>query len=1463
MSIARRSLQAVALVCTLVVGAASMAVIVTQTTWFKEWLRGFIVRQAEDYVNGRLSIGRLDGNLFFGVELEDVDVTMNGQTVVNIKDVGLDYNAFSFLAGHVILDDIRLNQPVFRVEKDAEGWNIARMIKARTPDPDEPKSRRPIEIGEIGISNGTLYIENEAVGTSGIDLPSRIERLDASLGVATDEDELTIEIAHVSLRAAEPSIGVNALSGVIRRRENTIILENVSLRTEETSLRVDGTIGNIEAGARTIDLKASSDKFVVDEIARILPALRGYALQPAFEATARGPLERLSVNLDAREANLGHVKGDLTVDAAGPDRRIAGTVSMEHLNVAPIFAARMRPVRGGGPTRINSDITGVAQIDLALPSGTAPVHGTYSVKAGRVHVAGYDARNVNATGRIDGRVIHVNATADAYGGRADAVGTVTVGLPVALELSGRAAKVDLRNLPPVLKAPGVPSDLQFTYTLAGRDGVYSGDVLLDASTLAGASIAPGATGQFSFGGGAPTYAAQGQVSHLDVEQIGRGFAVRAIATERFQSRINATFDVKGSGGGRYPLTLDATGTVVDSEMFGASFPRMDFTTNLAGDNWRVKALGQFSGLDPAVILGNPKVAGNVSGAVDVDTTIRNYAAGVTVDTFDASGRVNLGNSTIAGLAIDTAAIDGTYANREGQLTQLAIAGPDLNVSGQGAIALNETGASNLTAHLESRSLARLGEIIGRPLKGAAVVDTTITGNARELKAEGTLQGSNIGYGGNEALSLNSTFAVAVPDLTPEKAAVQAKSTATFVEIGGQSIRELTAETTYSQSKLEFNAVAQEGIRELAADGSAVFHPDHQEVHLSNLALRAEQIEWRTVPGSQTAIQYGGDRIRIEKLQLVSGDQRIDADGVLGSPDEALRVRTANVDVAQLDRLLLGDQRLAGRLNATALITGPASAPRAEGEFTLTQGAFRQFMFESLAGKVDYVGRGMNVDVRLQQTPQAWLTATGYAPLSLFRRNPSGTEGHETPAAGEAIDLQVASSQIDLGVIQGFTSYVTDVTGALQANVKVTGTGHDPHLDGVIDIRGGAFAIPDLGTAYTGLDTRVDLKADAVTISDMRIVDEHQQVMTVGGTLAVHERSVGAVDVKVRSENFEVINNPLADLKLDTDVRVTGELRAPRVEGFVEVHTGTIDVGRVLERVTADAYATEALELDPQQPAPAGPAPAELHTSIFDALDLTLGVAVPSNLALRGTDLRPRNAPIDMGDLNATVGGAVQVRKAPGQKIRVTGEVNTVRGSYSFQGRRFEILRDGRIRFAGTEEIDPTLDVQARRVIAGVETFVRVQGTLAEPELSFSSRPPLDQADILSLIVFNMPINELGEGQQISLAERAGALAGGYLVSGLTRSLGNALQLDEFEIQAQGERSLGPTLNIGEQVGDRLFFRIRQGFGAEQATEFILEYQIADFLRLQGAVAETAGGTQRVTFRRIERGGLDLIFFFSY
>jgi hypothetical protein len=1459
MSVVRRSLQVVAFICTLIVGAASMVVIVTQTTWFKEWLRSFIVSQAEDYVNGRLSIGRLGGNLFFGVELEDLGVTMNGKRVVEIKDVGVDYNAFSFIKGDVVLDDIRLNKPVLLIERTESGWNLAQLIKVRTPDPDEPKSRRTIEIGAIGISDGTLQVEGDVVGTTGVEIPSRIERLDASLGVRSNEDELRVTIAHVSLRGSNPAVGVNAMSGVIRRTPDEIVFENVSLRTEESSLRVTGRVRGIESGQPVVDVEASSDKLALGEIAQVVPALRGYDLQPAFEIAATGPTDRMNVDINLRDGTLGQVRGQLTVNVKTPARRVAGTAEVEHLNAGALV--RREAVAGTPPAAFRTDITGRGQFDLSLPSDRLPLSGTYTVAASHANVDGYIVRDLNASGRIDDRTLRVNASAAAYGGRATTNGTVQLGAPLALNLTGRASSVDLRNLPPSVPAPRVASNLQLSYRLNARGPVFSGDVRFDRSTFAGATIAPDTVATFRVGDAAPQYSAKGQVAGLDVQQVGRGLEIQALAADRFRSRINGTFDVSGAGGGRYPLTLTASGTLVDAEMFGASFPRMDFTTDLAGPDLRVVAKGDVAGLDPAVLANNQRVAGNVSGTVDVDATIHGYRDGVTADSIDVSGRVDLGMSRVAGFTIDKATVAGTFADRAGQIEQLAIEGPEINLTGQGSLALNESGASNLTVHAETASLERIGEIVGQPLKGGAIVDATVTGNARELKAAGTLQGSNIGHGANEALSLASTFEVAIPELTPAAATVHAKTTATFLEVAGQTLNEVTADTTYAQEKLGFQTVIKQEQRELAAGGEVVIHADHQEVHLRDLALRAEQIEWRTPAGTESTVQYGNNRITVKNLQLVNGDQRITAEGVLGATGESLRVKAENVDVAQLDRLALGDQRISGRLSADATLTGELKAPRVEGQFNLAPGAFRMFTFESLGGTIQYGARGIDLDVRLQQSPAAWLTAKGTAPLTLFRPTPPDL-GDAHDAGGDPVDIQIATSQIDLGVVQGFTSFVTNVTGAVQANVRVTGTGYDPHVDGAIDVRGGAFALPELGTSYTGLDTRIQLQQDGLTIQEFKILDNRGFPMTIGGQLAVHAREVGAVNVTIQSENFEVIDNELADLKLDTDLRITGELRKPRLEGSVEIENGTIHVDRLVETLTADPYATEPTAFETPDAPVTTPGPAE-QPNVFNALAMELNLQVPNNLVLRGNDIRPANAPIEIGDMVVTVGGTILMRKQPGGRMSIQGDVNTVRGNYTFQGRRFDILRDGHIRFSGAEELDPLVDIRAQRLIAGVETVVHVRGTMRQPELSFSSNPPLDQADILSLIVFNQPVNELGEGQQVSLAQRAGALAGGYLTSGLSRSIGNALDIDEFEIQAQGERGLAPSLTIGEQVGQKLFVRLRQGFGSEQATEFILEYQISDFLRLQGNVAETSGGTQRVTFRRVERGGLDLIFFFSY
>jgi translocation and assembly module TamB len=159
-------------------------------------------------------------------------------------------------------------------------------------------------------------------------------------------------------------------------------------------------------------------------------------------------------------------------------------------------------------------------------------------------------------------------------------------------------------------------------------------------------------------------------------------------------------------------------------------------------------------------------------------------------------------------------------------------------------------------------------------------------------------------------------------------------------------------------------------------------------------------------------------------------------------------------------------------------------------------------------------------------------------------------------------------------------------------------------------------------------------------------------------------------------------------------------------------------------------------------------------------------------------------------------------------------------------------------------------------------MVNVRGTLKKPEIALSSTPPLEQADILSLIVFNQPINQLGEGQQMSLAARAQGMALGAAAGQLTQSIGSALNLDTFELNMTPESGGGPQLTVGEQLGQNLFVKVQQGIGDQSQTNFILEYELTKWLRFRTNVLQ-GSSTQSQLFQRAQGSGADMLFFFSY
>jgi len=163
--IVRRFVHAFVLVLMLIVGATAAIVIVSQTSWFKNWLRVYIVREASQYLNGTLSIDRLGGNLFFGIELENIGVSVDGSQVVAIEDLGIDYNLFELVSSGLSVDNIRLNKPVLYLRRDGDGWAISRLIRKQAEEADREGPARPIAFDAIEVTDGEVVVDG-AVGTT-------------------------------------------------------------------------------------------------------------------------------------------------------------------------------------------------------------------------------------------------------------------------------------------------------------------------------------------------------------------------------------------------------------------------------------------------------------------------------------------------------------------------------------------------------------------------------------------------------------------------------------------------------------------------------------------------------------------------------------------------------------------------------------------------------------------------------------------------------------------------------------------------------------------------------------------------------------------------------------------------------------------------------------------------------------------------------------------------------------------------------------------------------------------------------------------------------------------------------------------------------------------------------------------------------------------------------------------------
>ncbi len=1361
-------------------------------------------------VDGTVRIGSVRLTSWNGVEARDLAFAdPAGRPVLSVASVRVTVSPLGLLRGRYVFRDVLVVRPVVTLDQDSAGrWNLERLFRA-VPSDTVTRGRRPlVDLKDARVTHGTLGIQ-----PYGRPRPLRVEGLDLDLRRLRvsdpDSTALIAEVRNVALRLAEPPVRV-------RRGYGHVVVDGDSVAARFDALELPGSALNVRASLRTrggrtaYDLIADAGRLRFEDVAWITPELPRTGsgrlwLRGTRDLEGRGTWE-------VRDA-----------DVRSGDSRLRGGLRLA-----------VAPERGG--TRVEAlDLT-AEPVDLALLApllGPLPLHGQLR---GRLRGAGPLA-GLDVTADL--------ALADAAAGHPVSAlrgrGRVAVGGRAGLAFRGftlAPADVSLATIAGVAPVVDLHGRVRADGTLDGAwtDATFSGTLV------------------HSDGEG-PLSSARGtaRLTLADTTRLSADLAFDSLSFDDL-ARTYTGLPLRGSVAGRVRIDGPVTALAVHGDLAGPSgHVVVDGTIGAQDSATLLRLEGRFESVDlsaqsptapPTVLVGG------------FTTDLRLPSDSVA----PAAGKLGLtlGRSRVAGVGVDRGALAVTLDPDAVRLDTLFFEQPNASLHGAGRLGRPGRPPGELRVQLRADTLAgfapvvrwlrRLaGDTAGAPvdLDGAGALDARLTGNTDAWELAGEVDVGRFSFGDYGALDLHAEGAYGTVGPRPR---MRLKARADSLEVAAMRYGDVrvTAEGPLDAMQARVEATLP-GDAPLAAAGAAGLDSARLRVRVDSGTIRLPSATWTFV--RPVNLVLGAESIAVDTLELRSGaGARVLAEGSVpteGAGDFHLRADSVPVTdlyaLAQLDTTGVG-----GLLSVEAHLTGTAAAPTIEAYLTLADGRFGDFRTPLVDGLFRYGDRLLTLKGGLWRGTQRVLAARGSVPLDLSL---TGAERRLLPGP---LEIRVQADSVDLSALDAFTTLVSEVRGTLTADAAVGGTWDQPVLSGQVRLAQGALTFPALGQRYHDIAVRLETSGNRIHLAEARI-GGGAGTLEVTGDVVLQDLNRPVLDLTLAARGFQALNRrDFAGLTGTGALRLVGPFLGARLTGSLTVDEGYLAFADLVEkrlvnlddpefRAVVDSSLARAAEI--------GPAPEVvfLDSLLIDNLRVTMGPSV----WLRSSEA------------NIQLAGDVTVSKTAESALnpyRLDGTLRAVRGTYRLTvgptSKDFQVSR-GEVRFYGTPDLNPQLDIAAEHTVRSVRgsdlvVRARIGGTLLEPRLTLESdqRPPLSETEIVSYLLFGRPSFELlggGTGVRSEQAVLQGAVAGlagiaaGQLEQTLVADLGLPIDYIAIRPGTTGD-VLGTTrVEAGRQIGERTFLslnaplcEVRRGLSS-QLFGATLAYRLTRSWRLEASV----------------------------
>lgn len=394
------------------------------------------------------------------------------------------------------------------------------------------------------------------------------------------------------------------------------------------------------------------------------------------------------------------------------------------------------------------------------------------------------------------------------------------------------------------------------------------------------------------------------------------------------------------------------------------------------------------------------------------------------------------------------------------------------------------------------------------------------------------------------------------------------------------------------------------------------------------------------------------------------------------------------------------------------------------------------------------------------TNQGTLTASldrGVVQLQNVRLQGSGMDVQAQGTAsitGGPLALSV-NGNVGLNILQSFDSDIYSA-GSVTLAANIRGTAADPILNGQVVLKDATLIYASLPNGISKANGTILLSGKTANIQNLTAESGGGKLTLTGFAEYGEPMRFG---IQLRAQQVRVRVQPGVSVIAGANVQLAGTSRRSAITGNAIInqvnYNPTTDIASILSKATPSVEST------------AAPSP------ILENMRLDVRVRTASGLAVQ--------AAIAQG-LSATADLRVQGNLAqPG----VLGRVTINEGQLVFLGSSFSV-DSGTIAFYNPLRVEPILDISLETQSQGIQVILRVTGPVDNMKLSYTSNPPLQFSEIVSL------------------------LATGKTPTSDPTLLANQPQVPQSSLQQMGESAI-----LGEAVANPVAGRLQRVFGVSQ------------------------------------------------